>query len=144
MQYEMHGKSHTIIRLAIHLPHQQPVCFTDPQQAAQINNESMLMAYFSLNQREGNAHRSWTICPEAHIATQKRATCMQDIRTVDGITYDTFKNAARAMSLLENDVEHRRCLRDAVVFHLPAQMRQLFATLILFQTPSDNAIFTEF
>eukprot|EP00794_Sanderia_malayensis_P014688 gene14688-biopygen11788 len=40
---------------------------------------------------------------------------------------------------------HRRSLRDAVIMHMPAQMRQLFATLILFQTLSDiHALFTEF
>eukprot|EP00794_Sanderia_malayensis_P011663 gene11663-biopygen9333 len=57
VQYEMHDKSHTIFPLAIQLPHQQPLSFTDQQQAAQRNNDSMLMAYFSLNQREDNAHR---------------------------------------------------------------------------------------
>eukprot|EP00794_Sanderia_malayensis_P011640 gene11640-biopygen9314 len=186
MQYEMHDKSHTIIRLAIHLPHQQPVYFTHPEQAAQRNTDSMLMAYFSLNQREENAHRYlYQDIPEHYtynksakqwqqrkrrsakgvigriynvllsdperfalrliLLHRKGATSFKDIRTVDGITHNTFKNAARAMSLLEDDAEHRRCLQDAVVFHLPAQMRKLFATLILFQTPSDiHALFTEF
>eukprot|EP00794_Sanderia_malayensis_P020870 gene20870-biopygen15392 len=55
------------------------------------------------------------------------------------------KNAARAMSLLEDDAEHRRCLQDAAVINMLAHMRQLFATLILFQTPSNiNDLFTEF
>eukprot|EP00794_Sanderia_malayensis_P018469 gene18469-biopygen15557 len=49
------------------------------------------------------------------------------------------------MSLLEDDAEHRRCLQDAAIINIRAHMRQLFATLILFQTPSDiNALFTEF
>eukprot|EP00794_Sanderia_malayensis_P000980 gene980-biopygen233 len=49
------------------------------------------------------------------------------------------------MSLLEDDAEHTRCLEDAAIINMPAHMRQLFATLILFQTPSDiNALFTEF
>eukprot|EP00794_Sanderia_malayensis_P002293 gene2293-biopygen2036 len=186
MQYEMHDKSHTIIRLAIHLPDQQPVCFTDPEQAAQRNNDSMLMAYFSLNQREQNSHqylyqdipehytfnkstkqwqqrkrraakcvigRIYNVLPSDAerfalrliLLHRKGATSFEDIRTVDGVTHNTFKNAARAMALLEDDAEHRRCLRDAVVLHMPAQMRQLFATLILFQTPSDiDALFTEF
>eukprot|EP00794_Sanderia_malayensis_P001081 gene1081-biopygen305 len=56
-----------------------------------------------------------------------------------------WMNAARAMSLLEDDAEHRRCLRDAVVVHMPAQIRQLFATLILCQTPRNiDALFIEF
>eukprot|EP00794_Sanderia_malayensis_P016377 gene16377-biopygen12068 len=95
---------------------QQPLCFTDPEQAAQRNNDSMLIAYFSLNLREDNAHR-------------KGATSFKDIKTVDGITEDTLKNAARAMSLLEDDAEHRQCLRDAVVQH--SSSFKLRATLML-------------
>ena len=58
---------------------------------------------------------------------------------------DTFKEAARAMGLLEDDTEHRRCLQEASVMNMPSQMRQLFATLMVFQTPSDiRALFEEF
>eukprot|EP00794_Sanderia_malayensis_P021395 gene21395-biopygen17171 len=186
MQYEMYDQSHTIVRLAIHLPDQHTVYFTDPDLAAHRNNDSMLMAYFTLNQREQNAHqylykdipehytfnkstKQWQQCkrrpPKGVIGRiynvlpsdaerfalrlillhRKGATSFEDIRTVDGVTHDTLKNAARAMSLLEDDAEHRRCLQDAAIINMPAHMRQLFATLILFPTPSDiNALFTEF
>eukprot|EP00794_Sanderia_malayensis_P004010 gene4010-biopygen2490 len=138
MRYEMYNKSHTIVRLAIHLADQHAIYFTDPDQAAHRNNDSMLMAYFTLNQTGQNAH-------QLILLHRKGATSFEDIRTVDGVTYDTFKNAARAMSLLENDAEHKCCLQDAAIINMPAHMRQLFATLILFQTPSDiNALFTEF
>eukprot|EP00794_Sanderia_malayensis_P001078 gene1078-biopygen302 len=137
MQYEMYDKSHTITRLPIHLPDQQNVCFTDPQQAAHRNNDSMLTAFFNLNQTDPNAH-------QLLLLYRTGVTSFEDIRTVDGITHDTFKNAAKAMSLLDNDAEHRRCLTEASVINMPAQMRRLFATLILFQTPSDtHALFTE-
>eukprot|EP00794_Sanderia_malayensis_P021048 gene21048-biopygen14617 len=170
MQYEMHDKSHTIIQLAIHLPHQQPLCFTDPEQAAQRNNDSMLIAYFSLNQREDHAHqylyqdipehytynksakqwqqrkrrsakgvigRIYNVLPSDPerfalrllLLHRKGATSFKDIKTVDGITDDTLKNAARAMSLLEDDAEHRQCLRDAVVQH--SSSFKLRATLML-------------
>eukprot|EP00794_Sanderia_malayensis_P002239 gene2239-biopygen2002 len=72
-------------------------------------------------------------------------TSFEDIRTVDGVTHDTFKNATRAKSLLEDDAEHKRCLQHAAIIHMPAQMRQLFATIILCQTPNNiNALFTKF
>eukprot|EP00794_Sanderia_malayensis_P012595 gene12595-biopygen10032 len=160
MQYEMHDKSHTIIRLAIHLPHQQPVYFTHPEQAAQRNTDSMLMAYFSLNQREENAHRYlYQDIPE-HYTYNKSAKKWQQrkrqsakekgqppLKTSEQLTgsLTTRSRMQQELSLLEDDAEHIRCLQDAVVFHLPAQMRQLFATLILFQTPNDiHALFTEF
>eukprot|EP00794_Sanderia_malayensis_P012604 gene12604-biopygen10043 len=127
MQYEMHDKSHTIIRLAIHTwtTCSWPTSASTREKRMLIDPERFALRIILL-------HR-------------KGATSFEDIRTVDGITHNTFKNAARAMSLLEDDAEHIRCLQDAVVFHLPAQMRQLFATLILFQTPNDiHALFTEF
>eukprot|EP00794_Sanderia_malayensis_P018497 gene18497-biopygen15585 len=73
------------------------------------------------------------------------ATSFEDTRRGDGVTRNTCKNAVRSMSLLGEDAEHRRCLRQAVVILMPVQMRQLFATLILSQPPSDiGALFTEF
>eukprot|EP00795_Rhopilema_esculentum_P011840 gene11840-2375_t len=39
----------------------------------------------------------------------KMVTSFEDIRTIEGQLYDTFKDAARAMGLLEDDAEHRRC-----------------------------------
>ena len=49
------------------------------------------------------------------------------------------------MGLLEDDAEHRRCLQEASVMNMPSQMRQNFATLLVFQTPSDiGGLFEEF
>eukprot|EP00794_Sanderia_malayensis_P013154 gene13154-biopygen10487 len=166
MQYEMYDKSHTIVRLAIHLPDQHAIYFTDPQHASHRKNDSMLMPYFTLNQREQNAHqyiyqdipehytfnkstKQWQQCkrraPKRVIGRiykalpldaerfalrlillhRKGATSFKDIRTVDGVTHDMFKNAARAMSLLEDNAEHRRCLQDAAMINMPAQMRTI-------------------
>ena len=76
---------------------------------------------------------------------RKGVTSFEDLRTVDGQLHETFKDAARAMGLLEDDSEHRRCLQEAAVMNMPSQMRQLFATLMVFQTPSDiRALFEEF
>eukprot|EP00794_Sanderia_malayensis_P017107 gene17107-biopygen12243 len=60
LQYNMYDKSHKIVRLANHLPDQHAICFTDPEQAAHRNNDSMLMTYFTLNQREHNDHSTYT------------------------------------------------------------------------------------
>ena len=76
---------------------------------------------------------------------RKGVTSFEDLRTIDGYLHDTFKDAARAMGLLEDDAEHRRCLQKASVMNMPSQMRQLFATLLVFQTPSDiGGLFEEF
>ena len=76
---------------------------------------------------------------------QRGVTSFEDLRTVDGLLYDTFTDAARAMGLLEDYAEYRRCLQEASIMNMPSQMRQLFATLMVFQTPSDmRTLFEEF
>ena len=64
-------------------------------------------------------------------------TSFEDRRTVDGVLHDTFRDAARAIGLFEDDAEHRRCLQEASIMNMPSQMWQFFATLMVFQTPSD-------
>ena len=76
---------------------------------------------------------------------RRGSTSFEDIRTVEGELHDTFKGAASAMGLFQDDTEHRRCLREATVMNMPSQMRQLFATLMLFQMPAElRALFDEF
>ena len=67
----------------------------------------------------------------------KGVTSFEGLRTVEGQIHPTFKDAARGMGLLEDDTEYRCCLQEAAVMNMPLQMRQLFATLVVFQTPSD-------
>ena len=66
-------------------------------------------------------------------------TSFEDLRTVDGLLCDTFRDAARAMGLLE----HQRCLQEAAIMNMPSQMRQLFAALMVFQTPPDIGVLFE-
>ena len=187
MQYKMREKSHTIIRLAVHLPLQQNVYYRDgnEERALQVSRHTTLTAFFNLNEENENAHQYlYHEIPE-HYTFDKKAkkwnprrratgpiigrlyqvqpsdpqrfalrllllhrrgvTSFEDLRTVDGLLCDTFRDAARAMGLLEDDSEHQRCLQEAAIMNMPSQMRQLFATLMVFQTPSDiRALFEEF
>ena len=73
------------------------------------------------------------------------ATSFEDLRTVEGHTHGTFKEADNAMGLLEDDDEWRRCMQEAVIVSLPCQLRQLFTTLLIFNNPADEtALFAEF
>eukprot|EP00795_Rhopilema_esculentum_P011839 gene11839-2373_t len=72
-------------------------------------------------------------------------TSFEDLRTVDGELLETFKDAARALGLKDDDAEHRNCLQEASIINMPYQMRQLFATLIIFHTPADiRTLFDQF
>ena len=187
MQYKMREKSHTIIRLAVHLPLQQNVYYRDgnEERALQVSRHTTLTAFFKLNEDNENAHQYLYHEVPEHYTFDKQAkkwnprrratgpiigrlyqvqpsdpqrfalrllllhrrgvTSFEDLRTVDGLLCDTFRDAARAMGLLEDDTEHQRCLQEAAIMNMPSQMRQLFATLMVFQTPSDiGALFEQF
>ena len=59
MQYKMREKSHTIIRLVVHLPLQQNVYYRDgnEQRALQVGRETTLTAFLKLNEEGENAHQ---------------------------------------------------------------------------------------
>ena len=60
-------------------------------------------------------------------------TSFQDIRTLpDGTVCDTYKEAALRRGLLEDDHEVDQCLAEEATCYMPAQLRQLFGTILLF------------
>ena len=65
------------------------------------------------------------------------ATCFADVRTADGIEYDSYRQACAARGLLQDDEEWDECLREASVVHMPVQLRSLFATILIFNSPSN-------
>jgi len=65
------------------------------------------------------------------------ATSFEDLRTYENVTYPTFKAAATARGLILDDIEWQRCLEEASSFQMPYQLRQLFAFICIFQSPSN-------
>jgi hypothetical protein len=59
-----------------------------------------------------------------------------DLRTHNGVTYATFREACLARGLLEDDGEWRQCLEEAAFMQTGSQLRQLFAMLLVFCQPS--------
>jgi len=70
-----------------------------------------------------------------HVA---RATCFEDLRTTHRpqtptiVVHPTFKAACLARGLLQDDVEWDQCLSEAAGVQLPRSLRQLFASLLIF------------
>ena len=60
------------------------------------------------------------------------ATSFENLRTVDGIIYSSFKEACIALGLLQNDEEWDQCLKEAEQVQTGIQLRKLFAILLLF------------
>ena len=64
------------------------------------------------------------------------ATSFEDIRTVDGITYSTFMQAAQERGILEKDDEWDQCLQEASASKTPIAMRKLFVIILSHCSPS--------
>ncbi|XP_020097133.1 uncharacterized protein LOC109716214 [Ananas comosus] len=60
-----------------------------------------------------------------------------EIRTIDGVVYETYRAACDALGLLCNDMEWRQALEEASHWSSAADLRQLFVTLIIFCEVAD-------
>ena len=69
------------------------------------------------------------------LTTTKGAQSFEDLRTVEGVRYDTFREACIAHGLLSDDGEWRLCLQEAVEFQTGHCLRQLFTTLLIYCNP---------
>jgi hypothetical protein len=66
-----------------------------------------------------------------------RPTSFDSLKTVDGVVLDTFQMACSARGLLENDEEWDQCLTEAALIQTGKQLRQLFVTILLGNSPHD-------
>ncbi|CAJ0641618.1 4542_t:CDS:2 [Entrophospora sp. SA101] len=63
------------------------------------------------------------------------ATSFENLHTVNGVLYNTFKEACAILGLLQNGEEWDQCLAEAAQVQTGSQLRNLFATLLLFCDP---------
>ena len=61
----------------------------------------------------------------------------EDLKTVDGVLCDTFREAAERKGLIEADNTLDECLTESEQFAMPASLRRLFATILVFCEPGD-------
>ena len=64
------------------------------------------------------------------------AQSFEDLRTIGGVLLPTFQAAARSLGLLADDEGWDACLEEAVSYQMPAALRRLFATLLVFCSPA--------
>ncbi|XP_056697701.1 uncharacterized protein [Spinacia oleracea] len=60
----------------------------------------------------------------------------QHLRTVNGIVYPTFREAAEKHGLMENDASILDCLHEASNSKMPSSLRKLFVTLLVCCQPT--------
>ncbi|GMF51296.1 unnamed protein product [Phytophthora fragariaefolia] len=63
---------------------------------------------------------------------RKGPQSFEHLRTVNGVTYETYRQAALRLGYLEDDAEWISCMREAAEFRMPYQLRQLFTTILVY------------
>lgn len=96
------------------------------------NNKNVVARMYSVNPSEGERYYLRLLL--CHV---KGPTSFQCLKTVNEIEYQTFKEAAIARGLLEDDQEYLNCMNEATLSASPNQLRFLFATIIHYCTPRD-------
>ena len=71
------------------------------------------------------------------LAVVKSARSYEDLRSVDGNVYETFKAACVARGLYESDDEWHQCLTEASVMQTGSQLRSLFITILSHGPPAN-------
>eukprot|EP00976_Prorocentrum_cordatum_P107317 1194619-Prorocentrum_minimum.AAC.3 len=81
-------------------------------------------------------HGRREVLPTVAVESRDGATCYADMRTVDGVVYDTFRQAALARGLPKGDDEWDRAMREAAhCWQVPSQLRGLFVSICVFCAP---------
>jgi hypothetical protein len=65
------------------------------------------------------------------------STSFEDLRTVDGVLMPSFRAAAESRGPIEADNTLDECLTEAGVYQMPASLRRLFATILVYCEPTD-------
>ena len=71
------------------------------------------------------------------------AMCFDDIRRVNGEVQPTYQEACIKMGLLEDDTEIDRVMEEALLVQFRSTLRAVFATVLMFITPSNPLAFWE-
>ncbi|XP_078443026.1 uncharacterized protein LOC144712626 [Wolffia australiana] len=73
----------------------------------------------------------------------RRAKCYEDLRTIDGVVYDTYQRAAQARGLLHFDEEFDNDFRLASIIASPRQVCELFVMMLLYYDISQLDVLLE-
>ena len=74
----------------------------------------------------------------------KGATSFQDLRTYENCTYNTYRETAIKMGLVDDDLQIKNIFKEACDVMLGYQLRQFFAWFLLSENINGNNIWNEF
>ncbi|PWZ25377.1 ATP-dependent DNA helicase PIF1 [Zea mays] len=141
--FELSQNSPPVMQLQLHLPNMHMVAFHDRQmsgkgkvwQRRKRDTGGQVGRIVSAHPAEGERYYLRVLLN--HVAG---AISYVDLRTVDGVTLLTFREAVERRGLLESDNTLDECLTERALFQMPLTLRQLFATILVYCEPSDVAV----
>jgi len=71
------------------------------------------------------------------ILHKRGCTSFEEVRTVENVIYDTYREVARAIDLLSDDSIWHDTLTEAEGYQMPYQLRELFVIICIFCEPSN-------
>ena len=74
----------------------------------------------------------------------KGVTCFKDLLTVDKIFYKTYKEAALALVLIEDNEHIYKVLNEVCKIMLPYKLRKFFVCFLLAENIQENIIWEKF
>ncbi|KAL4286250.1 hypothetical protein AHAS_Ahas19G0067400 [Arachis hypogaea] len=128
--YDIHHRWPSVQRLTFHLPNQQHVVFDDA--------DTLLMEWKPRQRGFSIGRLSFTHPSSGELFymrmllnVQRGCNSFRSIRTVNGVTYDTFQEACSTMGFLIDDKEYVSAIKEVTELASAAQLRRLFVMLLL-------------
>ena len=103
-----------------------------------INACKVIGRIYSVNVKETEKH-----CLRILLINVKGAQSFEELKTVKGVLYSSFKEAAIASNLLADDSAWIRAMEDAAAYQMPVELRHLFANICLHCQPSNASYIFE-
>ncbi|XP_078443027.1 uncharacterized protein LOC144712627 [Wolffia australiana] len=111
--------------------------------ALQVHDENMQSVVYAEGEPVSEVMDSTRYYLRLMLHHVTRATCYEDLRTIDVVVYDTYQRAAAACGLLHSDAEFDNDLALASGVASPRQGRELFAMMLLYCEISQPVVHLE-
>ncbi|XP_074374699.1 uncharacterized protein LOC141715116 [Apium graveolens] len=164
--FDIHHHSLSVERLPIHLPGQNYLNFQSSADLENVCNnatskKSKLEAWFLANSEFPQAQNftysdfpthftrikktaKWKLRQRGDVVGRcKGALSFTQLRTIDGTTYDTFKEACGALGLLNNDKQWHDALEENAFSAMATQIRAMFVNILENCSVSDPLVLWE-
>ncbi|XP_029145820.1 uncharacterized protein [Arachis hypogaea] len=142
----------SVERLQVHLPNQHQASFVQENpKILQLAQQGKGIA--STQSQKRAIDQIYTVSPTEGkkfylrilLSNVRGPIGWDDLLTVDGVQYSSFKQSAQHRGLLESDSSIRSCLVEASILRMPCALRRLFATILIFCEPTDvRSLWDEF